>query len=909
MKTFDPKKTLFVIDGSSFLYRAYYGVRPLHTKTGEPVQAVYAFCRIIHKLIYSMGIESIAIAWDSKERTNRHDIFSEYKATRQAAPSDIFQQKERIIEFADTIHITQIAVPGIEADDIMFSLAKDREEKQLYTVLVTTDKDMGQALSPYIFMYDAFKEIMYDMAAFEEKMGFTIDRLPLYFALLGDSSDNIPGVKGIGKKTAQILSQEYSSLDELYANINNITPKRAHTALTEHKDDAYLSYKLFLLQYHRLDYVSDDFIFNKNDWNNAANFFQNLEFKSLLTTLTATNVKPVSTLAETIAYYKNNYNFILVTTKEQLAYVCSQIEQYKTFALDTETDTLKALESELAGISICVKEGEAFYIPCNHHNGEHHLTKQEVLSTLQHYLESDQYSKYLHNAKFDQLVFAAQGIELKGVTFDTMIAASLVTKDWQKIGLKSLSEHYLNEVMITFKDVVLDQHYTNFLQVPLKQALYYAANDAHQTFRLKALLEKELADANMTTLYYTIEHPISQILYRMEKKGIFCDSKELKDLGVHVDRALQDIDDTIKALLGTQNEIFNFNSPKQMRQLLFDILQLPPQKKSAKGKEFSTDKEVLIELAKIHPIPGLILKHRELFKLKSTYIDALPSYINPKTHTIHTTYNQTLVATGRLSSSEPNLQNIPADAQGFGIQVRQAFKPSPGYQFISADYSQIELRVLAQLSGDMHLRNAFLHGHDIHQETAARLFDINQVFVSHEQRQLGKRINFSILYGLTPYGLSKDLDISFTDAKKYIAKYFDQYPGVSEWMEKSIEQTKKQGFVTTYYGRRRYIPGIYEKNHVLYQEACRVAINTIAQGTAAEIIKIGMIQLSHALEQAFPEASIVLQIHDELLIEAPIKQVQKVEDLTKEILESVVQWSIPLIVTTRHGIDWKDVTK
>lgn len=906
MRNIDTKKTLFVIDGSSFLYRAYYGLRPLHTKTGEPVQAVYAFCRMLYKFIYTMGVEHIVIAWDSKEKTTRHALFPDYKATRQAAPTDIFQQKDRIMEFADIVGIAQLTVPGIEADDIMYSLAQDRQREQLSTVVVTTDKDMGQILGDHTFIYDAFKEIMYDASAFEEKMGFPVERLSLYFALLGDSSDNIPGVAGIGKKGANDLALQFATLDELYNNLDAVSSKRSRIALEQNKDKAYLSLKLFLLQYTNLAYKESDFTFNKDNWNKAFSFFESLDFKSLLTTVTQSVQKNTQSLPDLIDYYKKKYNFILVTTHEQLRYVCDQIEQYKAFALDTECDTLRALESRLAGLSVCVKEGEAFYIPCLHDNDPNYLSSQEVISALRPYFESEGYPKYLHNAKFDQLVLSMQSVELKGIVFDTLIAASLVTKEWQKIGLKSLSEHYLHEIMLTFKDVVTDQGLTNFLQVPFEYALYYAANDAHQTFRLVPLLKKELAELGMQNLYTTIEHPVIQVLYRMEKGGIFCDRDYLLTLKEQVTYALYEIDQSIRALIGEQQS-FNFNSPKQMRELLFDVLKLPAQKKSSKGKDFSTDKEVLLELARLHPVPGLILKHRELFKLKTTYIDALPSYINPRTHKIHTTYNQTLVATGRLSSSEPNLQNIPVE--GFGIKVRTAFKPSAECVFISADYSQIELRVLAELSGDVVLRNAFIMNHDIHSETAARLFDVALDNVTHEQRRLGKRINFSILYGLTPYGLSKDLGISFGDAKKYITKYFEQYPGVSQWMENTIAQTKKDGFVTTYSGRRRYIPAIYEKNHVLYQEACRIAINTVAQGTAAELIKIGMINLQTVLDQEFSDVKIILQIHDELLIQVPVEQSAAAEGRIKEILESVVSWSVPLVVTVRTGADWEAVTK
>jgi DNA polymerase-1 len=915
----DLKKTLFVIDGSSFLYRAYYGVRPLHTSTGEPVQAVYAFCRMIQKLIYTMGIEQLVVAWDSKGKTTRHEMFPDYKATRQDAPTDIFQQKDRIIQFLDHIKVCQIAVSGIEADDIMYSLARDRSAKHEATMLVTTDKDMGQALDAYTTLYDAFKEIVYDVPAFEEKMGFPVERLPLYFALLGDSSDNIPGVKGIGKKTAQELAAEYTSLDEVHANLENLSSKRARTALQENKENAYLSHKLFLLQYYKLDYKEQDLFFDKKQWSNAIPFFRELGFKSLLPHTAQAPAHSAQQslfgsvqqngLQEKIDYYKKKYDFKLVTTLSELEYVCAQIEAYKTFALDTECDSLRPLQSALAGISICVKEGEAFYIPCGHKNGQEHLSLDTVKQHLGRYLNEAVYPKILHNTKFDQLVLAAHGIILNGVVFDTMVAASLVTKEWQRVGLKSLSEHYFQEEMISFKEVVSDQGHATFVTVPFEHALYYAANDAHQTLRLAPLLKKELAALGMTDLYETLEHPVIQVLYAMEKEGIFCDQEFLGALGVRVDKELGMLDQTIRALVGDESGSMNFNSPKQMRQLLFEQLGLPPQKKSGGGKDFSTDKEVLVELSHLHPVPAYILKYRELFKLKSTYIDALPNSIDPVDHKIHTTYNQILVATGRLSSADPNLQNIPADSQGFGIEIRAAFKPAAGHVFISADYSQIELRVLAQLSGDPLLQTAFLTGQDIHQETASRLFEVALDAVTHEQRQLGKRINFSILYGLTPYGLSKDLRIPFSDAKRYIEKYFAQYPRVSAWMEDVITQAKADGYVSTHWGRRRYIPAIHESNKNLYQEACRVAVNTVAQGTAAELIKMGMIKVKQLFDDQFPQASLVLQIHDELLISVPEAMAPEVCAQVKHALESVVEWDVPLVATVRTGRDWKEVTK
>jgi len=903
---FNPEKTIFLIDGSSFLYRAYYGLRPLHTSKGVPVQAVYSFCRMIRRLVDKFGMQYVALVWDSPGKTTRHQIFPEYKATRQAAPSDLFTQKDKILQFADLVQITQVSKSGVEADDLMFSLAKDRSAAGDIVVFVTSDKDMGQALSDSVFMYDAFKDLIVDTATFAEKNEFPVEKLPFYFALLGDTSDNIPGVHGIGKKGAQELVQQFDSLEDLYANLDKIKKPRTRSALEENKANAFLSRDLFLLHYEPTKLAKEDFLFNHSDWREALPLFQELEFKSLIDEIDGKARE--LTVADKIEQLKK-YNFKAVATQQDLDELVAVLTAADSFAMDTETDGVKVFDCNLVGLSFCVQEGTAYYVPCGHRTPEQTLSCDTVIGALRPILEDAQKKKYLHNTKFDQLIlFSTHGIEMKNIVMDTMIVASLITKDWQRIGLKRLSEYYLNESMLTFQEVVKDNKYKDFSEVPLELATYYAANDAHQTFRLVPIFEKELEKEHMKTLYATIEDPLIQVLYAMEKEGIYLDTAQLAKLGEQVDLELNQIDAQICAILNKGRGQINFNSPKQTRELLFETLGLPPAKKSAKG-EYSTDNEVLVELAKLHPIPGLIITYRELFKLKTTYIDALPEYVSKKTGRIHTSYNQGLVATGRLSSSDPNLQNVPADPSGHGIEVRAAFKPEPGHIFISADYSQIELRVLAHLSRDTHLVNAFLQKHDIHRETSARLFDVPLDRVTHEQRQLGKRINFSILYGLTPYGLSKDLDIPFKDAKTYIDKYFAQYPGVSRWMEMVVQETKKNGYVTTLYGRRRYIPAIYEQNRVLYDEAKRVAINTVAQGTAAEIMKIGMINLHQSLAKQGLGAKIILQIHDELLLSAPRENADQVELLVKKELESVVNWHVPLMVTTRQGADWKDVTK
>ncbi len=459
--------------------------------------------------------------------------------------------------------------------------------------------------------------------------------------------------------------------------------------------------------------------------------------------------------------------------------------------------------------------------------------------------------------------------------------------------------------MLTFDDVVKLNKLSHFAQVDVDLATYYSANDAYQTFKLARIFKEELIKEGMQELFATIEMPLMHILYAMEAAGIYTDQRVLQELDVQLSLALTEIQESIKALVPETQAAINLNSPKQIEQLLFYELKLPPQKKSDKGTGYSTDQEVLEALAKLHPVPALILKYRELFKLQSTYVQALQEYINKRDHRIHSTFSQTRVATGRLASFDPNMQNIPAS--GAGLAIRAAFKAKSGSIFIAADYSQIELRVLAYLSQDQALMQAFLEGRDIHRETAARLFDMPFDQVTHEQRQIGKRINFSILYGLTPYGLSKDLDIPFGQAKQYIDKYFAQFPRVREWMHSIVQQAELKGYVTTYWGRRRYIPAIYEKNRVLYEEAKRVAVNTVAQGTAAEIVKQGMIALDKKLKKE--GAAILLQIHDELLIEAPIAKTVEIEKIIKETLEGITSWNVPLEATIKSGATWKEVSK
>ncbi len=904
---FDPKKTVFVIDGSSLLYRSYYGMRPLHTSKGVPVHAVYNFCRMIKKMVEKFGVQYIALVWDSKGKTTRHEMYPEYKATRQAAPSDIFDQKDLIIEFADLVGIKQIAQVGIEADDLMYSLAKDRAKAGDVAIFVTSDKDMAQALSDRIMMYDPFKDTIVDAAKFAEQKGFPVEKLPFYFSLLGDTSDNIPGVRGVGKKGATDLVMQFDSLKDMYGRLHEVRTGRTRSALEQNKDKAFLSRDLFLLQYYPVKATKQELHYDPKNWASARPLFQELEFKSLLQELGGAKQPGEITVAQKIEKIKE-YDFRCITTQKQLDALCAELHTKKAFGFDTETDGVRPLQAELVGMSFCTQEGVSWYLPLAHKTDEPQLDRDVALAAVKPILEDPTYKKYLHNVKFDQLVLWGHNVTLRGVVFDTLIAARLVSPEWQRINLKQQTFYHFDEHMLTFADVVKANKYKDFSYVPLELATYYAANDALQTFRLVPVMQKLLKKEKMQNLYNEIEHPLIEVLFAMEKEGIFVDVDILQRLDKAVTKALIIIEDNILEYVGEQSKSINLNSPKQLQQLLFEQLELPPQKKNPKGG-YSTDHEVLVALSDKHPVPGLIIKYRELYKLKSTYIEALPTYVNPKTGRVHTTFSQTVAATGRLSSFEPNLQNIPTDGSRTGGLIRTAFQPKQGNLYISADYSQIELRVLAYLSKDANLTNAFLQGHDIHRETAARLFDVALDEVTHEQRQIGKRINFSILYGLTPYGLSRELGISFKDAKLYIEKYFAQYPAVSAWMERVIAFVTEHGYTQTHWGRKRAIPGIYEKNRTLYEEAKRVAVNTVAQGTAAEIMKQGMTNLFNSLNTHYPDAQILLQIHDELLITVPEKQAQSVEKLVKQELESVVDWTIPLVVTTRIGADWSQVSK
>lgn len=898
MNKTDIHQAVFIIDGSSFLYRAYYSIRPLHSPDGTPVQAVYGFCRMIKKLIATYEPRFMVLAWDSRGKTMRHEIYENYKGGRQAAPSDLSVQKDLIQQFAEHIGLTQIQTAGVEADDLMYSLAHELAQEQVNSVIVTSDKDMGQTLSEHIIMLDPFKDAFIYKKDLEERFGFPIERLPFYYALVGDAADNIPGVRGIGPKGAQELVKRFNSLDDLYDKLETISSIRTRELLQVSKENAFLSLELFTLRLYPLQMTASKCAFDSSNWDNARPLFVDLGFKSLL------KEKSEDKSAKSEVVTDKAYTFKTITDEEEFYAILDAIRDRKYCAIDTQGTSLKPLEGEMVGLSLCYEESHSYYIPFGHKTEEKQLSREFVLTGIKAIFEDATIAKYLHHAKFAALMLYHEAIILRGITFDTMIASSLLITDGQRLGLK-YSDYYVQEPMLTFTEQVKKKNYKDFSYMPLGEATQLAAADAHQTFRLYNRFSIGLQEENIESLFYDIEMSFMHVLYQMELTGIVLDKETLSAINEKVTKELAQLRQIILDLIGPEYANINLNSPKQLEELLFINLKLPVLKKTTQRTRYSTDQEVLRELAKLHPVPALIMRYRELYKIKSTYLDSLGDHINPETGRIHTTFNQTGVATGRLSSSEPNLQNIPVDK----FHIRSAFKSPDGHVFLSADYSQIELRVLAYMSQDQMLVSAFERNQDIHALTAAGLFDISVEQVTSEQRHLGKRINFSILYGLTPHGLSKDLDISYKTAKNYIDKFMSQYPEVSSWMEKVVYETKEKGYVTTHWGRRRYLPGIYEKNKTLYELARRMAINTKAQGTAAEIMKIGMIGLQKALEDHNLKAKLILQIHDELILEVPSNELLQTERLVTEILQKVVECNVPLVVTTRSGQNWQEVTK
>ncbi|MEW6348155.1 MAG: DNA polymerase I [Thermodesulfobacteriota bacterium] len=879
---------VYLIDGSSYIFRAYHAMGGLSTSKGVPTGAIFGFTNMLLRTLRERQPGKIAVVFDAKGPTFRHERYPEYKANRPPAPEDLVQQIPRIHEIVDAFGLPRLMVPGFEADDVIATLTRSAREQGLHVMIVGSDKDLMQLVEEGVLMWDPQKDQVYDGDAVTKKWGVPPEKLGDLLALMGDSSDNVPGVRGIGPKTAAALIEKYGSVQGVYSNLDNVTQKKAQTSLSEHKQEALLSRELVTLDAHvPLEVGIDDLSTAHQDDAKLRELFKELEFKRFLADLPAT---------QTIDYT----GYETVATHEALDRVLAHLTQVGSFAVDTETTSQQPVRAELVGISLAAEEGKAFYIPVGHEVGTQ-LPKAEVLRKIAPLLEDPNMLKAGQNIKYDMIVLKKEGIAIRGVVCDTMLASYLLDPGRRGHSLDDLAEIFLEHRTIPIKDLIgTGKKQVSFAEVDIPAATTYAGEDADVTLRLASILGPRIEQEGLSELFQGLELPLIPVLVDMELAGVRVDIPYLMDLSREFGIMVEKSENEIYQLAG---EEFNINSPKQLSEVLFVKLGLKPTKKTKTGP--STSLDVLETLALEHDLPRKILEYRSIFKLKSTYVDALTGLVNPRTHRIHTSYNQAVAATGRLSSSDPNLQNIPVRSPE-GRKIRKAFVPEKGHVFVAADYSQIELRVMAHLSGDKRLRDAFAGGEDVHAITAASIFGCSPAHVTPEMRRKAKEINFGIIYGMGPFNLASRIGVGLKMAKKYLEDYYFMYAGVKEYMDKVPEQAAKDGYVSTVLGRKRFLPDLKNPNKIAQQAARRMAVNTTIQGSAADIIKLAMIHVHKVLGDSGLAARMILQVHDELILEVREDCADEAAKLLKREMEGAYPLSVPLVVDTATGTNWDE---
>ena len=890
MKNRNTKPRLYIIDGNSYIYRAFYAVRGLSTSAGQPTNAVFGFVNMLLKVIKEKEPDLLAIAFDPKGPTRRHKEFKEYKAHRPPMPKDLIPQIPYIHKLVEAFRIPVFMHEGQEADDVIATIATRASTDGMDVIVVTGDKDLLQLVGADITVYDTLKERVYKPADVEERFGVPPDRVVEIMGLMGDAADNIPGVPGIGEKTARTLIEQYETIENLLAHAQEITKPKLRQSLVEHADRARLSRHLAVLQTDiPLDIDYEKLKVTEPDNPALLQMLRDLEFTSLL--------RLVSPKPEKDAVYT------AVLHIDDLQTLVQTLSSSTEFSFDTETTSLDPLQAELVGISFAVQPFQAYYLPLGHAyaGAPKQVALDRALSSLKPVLENPALRKIGQNLKYDVLVLRQYGITVKGISFDTMIASYLLNPGKPSHGLDAIALEYLNHKTTTYRDVTgSGKKQIGFDQVTVETATSYSGEDADIALRMKQTLEPKLRDQNLDTLFRDIEMPLMEVLAAMEQKGVKIDSGFLQTMSKQLATELETIAKRIYELAGVE---FNINSPKQLAEILFVTLKLPPVKKTKTG--FSTDVDVLQELARIHELPAEILSYRTLMKLKSTYMDTLPTMVNGKTGRLHTSLNQAVTATGRLSSSEPNLQNIPIRTD-VGRKIRQAFIAEPGAGLLSADYSQIELRILAHMSGDPALIRTFIEDLDVHRRTASEIFGLPQEEVSQEMRRKAKAVNFGIIYGMSAFGLAQDIGVSNSEAKRYIDSYFARYPGVREFIETTIEGAKKKGYVTTLFGRRRFIPELASSTASVRSFGERTAVNTPIQGTAADLIKLAMIHIHDGIAARGLGSRMILQVHDELIFEVLDSEIEVMKKLVKDGMEGVAKLSVPIRIDMGVGRNWDE---
>ncbi|WP_227724024.1 DNA polymerase I [Yersinia proxima] len=920
---------LILVDGSSYLYRAYHAFPPLTNSKGEPTGAMYGVLNMLRSLLLQYRSSHVAVVFDAKGKTFRDELFAEYKSHRPPMPDDLRAQIEPLHQMVKAMGLPLLVVSGVEADDVIGTLAQEAEKAGHAVLISTGDKDMAQLVTPNITLINTMNNAILGPQEVCEKYGVPPELIIDFLALMGDSSDNIPGVPGVGEKTAQALLQGLGGLDSLFSNLDKISTltfrgaKTMSAKLEQNKDVAYLSYKLATIKTDvELDITCDELNVSAPDDDQLHQLFSRYEFKRWLADVeagkwldgkkdrpsaqvsnkafVATEPAPVAEVTAVLS--QENYQTIL--DEKSLSDWIDRLKKAEVFAFDTETDGLDTLSSNLIGLSFAVAPGEAAYLPLAHDylDAPAQLDRDWVLAQLKPLLEDDKALKVGQNLKFDQSMLARYGIDLRGIAFDTMLESYVLDSVAGRHDMDSLAERYLNHKTITFEEIAgKGKNQLTFNQIALEQAGPYAAEDADVTLQLHLVLWPKLQQSEgLKRVFQEIEMPLLPILSRIERTGVLIDQNIL---AAHSKELTIRLDELEKQAHELAEEPFNLASPKQLQVILYEKQKLPILKKTPGGAA-STNEEVLAELALDYPLPKVILEYRGLAKLKSTYTDKLPLMINPVSGRVHTSYHQAVTATGRLSSRDPNLQNIPVRNEE-GRRIRQAFIAPEGYRIMAADYSQIELRIMAHLSQDKGLLAAFAAGKDIHRATAAEVFGLPLEKVTNEQRRSAKAINFGLIYGMSAFGLARQLNIPRGEAQRYMDLYFERYPGVLEYMERTRKQAAEQGYVTTLDGRRLYLPDIHSRNATRRKAAEREAINAPMQGTAADIIKRAMIAVDAWLQQeAEPLVRVIMQVHDELVFEVHESVLESAEQKIRELMEQSMQLAVPLKVDVGVGYNW-----
>jgi DNA polymerase-1 len=888
-----PEKTVYLIDGSAYIHRAYHAIQGLTSSQGLPTNAAFGFTRMLIKLLEERRPGYAAMCFDAPGPTFRHEIYAAYKANRPPMPGDLAVQIPYIKQIVAAYRLPVVEMRGYEADDLIGTLCRRLEEEGWSTVMVTGDKDFIQLVSGRSSIWDPMKDVHTDLARVRETMGVDPRQVIDVMGLSGDATDNIPGVPGIGPKTALELIREFGSLEGLYDHLGSLPRKKQQESLRSFRDQAFLSRRLATIRTDApLDLEVEGLAVQTPDARALSDLFRTLEFRQLQQALPQTGERR-----------KKDYRPILDAAA--LAEWVERLRAAGVFALDTETTSADPMRAQLVGLSFATEADRAVYIPCGHRylGAPQQLERGFVLDRLRPILEDPAIRKIGQNIKYDWLVLARSGIRLQGVAFDTMLASYLLDPSKRAHNLDQIALDFLDHRTTRFEELVGKRKGAEtFAEVPLEAAVPYACEDADITLMAYERLAPRLAEVGLTPLMETVEMPLVPVLLRMEMRGVAVDIDRMRALSKSFQHRLESIEAGIYALAG---ERFNINSSQQLGFILFEKFKLPVQKKTKKRTGYSTDVDVLTALAAHHELPALILKHRTLAKLKSTYADALIDLVHPDTGRIHTSYHQTVTATGRLSSSDPNLQNIPIRTEE-GRDIRRAFVPRPGWRLLSADYSQIELRILAHCSEDETLIRSFRRDEDIHTRTASEVFRVESDQVTPELRRQAKAINFGIIYGMSAFGLARQLDIGQKMAKAFIDSYFARYPGVKRFLDGTIETARRARRTSTLLGRIRLLPDITHSNPVIRQAAERTAINTPIQGSAADLIKVAMIRIDEVLAREGFQAAMLLTVHDELVFEAPPVEAEAVGRRVKEIMEGAWTLKVPLKVNVAVGSNWAE---